>query len=240
MKPEFQRIVSLVPCLTHTLLSLRGEEQLVGVTRYCPTGHDGEIVGGIHDLDFDHIERLSPDLILVDAEENGMANILKLAENHEVLAVTAETMFESMDTVSKFSKLTGRPDLGETLSGKYKLLAKPVPSHSTAAVVVWPDPLRCASADTYCGSLLEHLGVTTVVPGPGYPEMSLEKLQTLGPDLLLLPSEPFDFTPKHQQQFSKLLSNTGSKVLRVDGKALFWYGSYMLDALESLPRTLRQ
>lgn len=240
MNGSLSRIVSLVPCLTHTLLAMGGRGQLKGVTRYCPTGHEAAVVGGIHDLDFQLIAQLEPDLVLVDAEENGMGNVLELAERFEVLAVSAGTVLESLDTVAKFSRLTGRTDLGDEFRRCFERFSTAAQVDARSATLVWLDPLRCAGSDTYCGALLEHIGVATVFEGPGYPDIDQERLLNLAPDLLLLPSEPFKFDETHICRFEALLEGSGTTVLPVDGKALFWYGAYMLEALATLPRVLRR
>ena len=68
------RIVSLVPSLTETLVTLGARGRLVGVTDYCihPAEAIRDIprVGGTKNPSITRILELSPDLVIANAEEN--------------------------------------------------------------------------------------------------------------------------------------------------------------------------
>jgi ABC-type hemin transport system substrate-binding protein len=77
--------------------------------------------------------------------------------------------------------------------------------------------------ETYGSSLLEALGHGNVVgPGERYPVTTLEELVRLEPEIVLLPSEPYVFGPRHQAEVAAAL--TGADVRLVDGRDLFWWG----------------
>ena len=61
-----------------------------------------------------------------------------------------------------------------------------------------------------------------------YPEVSIEELQTLNLELLLLSSEPYPFKEKHINEMQALLPNT--KIVLADGELFSWYGSRLLKA----------
>jgi len=79
-----ERIVSLVPSVTASLLDMGLGERLVGVTDYCayPTAWAERIqkVGGPKSLDEEKIRGLEPDLIIANREENDRQFVERLLE----------------------------------------------------------------------------------------------------------------------------------------------------------------
>jgi iron complex transport system substrate-binding protein len=69
-----RRVVSLVPSLTESMFDLGFGETLVGVTEYCthPANELGSVarIGGPKNPNISEIERLKPDLVLANQEEN--------------------------------------------------------------------------------------------------------------------------------------------------------------------------
>jgi len=67
-----QRIVSLVPSDTHSLIALGAADRLVGRTRYCesPEVAHVPVVGGTKDVDVDAVIALSPQFVIANQEEN--------------------------------------------------------------------------------------------------------------------------------------------------------------------------
>src|SRR5262249_15779443 len=79
-----QRIVSLVPSDTYSLLRLGVRDGLIGRTRFCVAPGDEvegiELVGGTKDPDVDRIVELRPDLVVANQEENARPSITQLEE----------------------------------------------------------------------------------------------------------------------------------------------------------------
>src|SRR4030065_147754 len=69
-----QRVVSLVPSMTASLIDLGASSALVGVTDYCPLppGPEGTVsrVGGTKSPRVDEVVALRPDLVIANQEEN--------------------------------------------------------------------------------------------------------------------------------------------------------------------------
>ena len=83
--------------------------------------------------------------------------------------------------------------------------------------------------NTFIHAILELLGLENVMKGiDRYPEISEGTLMDLAPELILLPSEPFPFKPKHVEAFQKLCPDAVIKL--VDGELFSWYGSRLLQA----------
>ena len=80
------------------------------------------------------------------------------------------------------------------------------------------------AADTYGASLLAHVGIANVFADATkrYPEVALEAVAARNPDVVLLPSEPYAFGPRHVLELAESLP--GVPATLVDGRDLFWWG----------------
>ena len=56
-----------------------------------------------------------------------------------------------------------------------------------------------------------------------YPEVSLEEVAARAPNLIVLPSEPYEFGPEHAREIEREVD--GVPIAFVDGRDLFWWGS---------------
>ena len=104
---------------------------------------------------------------------------------------------------------------------------------STRALVpIWRRPWMALGAPTYGASLLAALGVAVVPDDAGpYPEVELDDASP--PDVVLVPSEPYDFKDAHLVELSQV-----APTVRVDGQDLFWWGARTAAAIERLRATL--
>jgi ABC-type Fe3+-hydroxamate transport system substrate-binding protein len=111
-------------------------------------------------------------------------------------------------------------------------LARPV------FVPVWRRPWMSLAADTFGSSLLDLLGWDNVFAGAAsrYPEVTLEDAAALGPEVVLLPSEPYEFKKRHVAEVTGAIP--GARVLLVDGHDLFWWGIRTPGAVERLAAAL--
>ena len=93
-----------------------------------------------------------------------------------------------------------------------------------AFVAVWRRPWMSLASDTYGSSLLDVLGVSNVFADSleRYPEVTLAEVAARAPNLILLPSEPYEFGPEHAREVEREV--TGVPIVFVDGRDLFWWG----------------
>ena len=107
-----------------------------------------------------------------------------------------------------------------------------------AFVAVWRRPWMSLAADTYGASLLALLGVGNVFGDAGerYPEVELEDVAARAPGVILLPSEPYAFEPRHADEIARAVP--GVPVVLVDGRDLFWWGIRTPEAAARLARAL--
>lgn len=225
------RIISLVPSSTETLLALGAD--VVACTKYCEQPALKHI-GGTKNPDIEAIISLSPDVVVVDREENRREDAEALRSAGIELFVTEITsVAQALSVVGQLARLAGVEH--EQLEAAPAMPPKVI---GTAFVPIWRRPWMSISAATYGGSLLGSLGlelITAASPVP-YPEIELGELAALAPDVILVPSEPYEFSGEHLLELGGAAPE--SRLVRVDGQDLFWWGSRTRGAIERLRAAL--
>jgi ABC-type Fe3+-hydroxamate transport system substrate-binding protein len=209
------RVVSLVPSVTETLSAW--EVEPIACTRFCERP-DLPHVGGTKDPDITAIVALEPDLVVVDEEENRREDADALRDaGVEVFATAVRSI---ADVGPQLRALAGR--LGVDASGTLPD-SDPVPPatmRARAFVPIWRRPWIALGRDTYGSTLLASIGFGNVIDGDDrYPEVELDALRALAPDVVLAPSEPYPFRARHLDELS-----TVAPAHLVDGQDLFWWG----------------
>lgn len=73
-----------------------------------------------------------------------------------------------------------------------------------------------------------------------YPRLSLAEIIQADPQVVLLPSEPFAFSPTHLAEMYELLQETSAgqsgRMYLVDGSLITWHGTRVGKALQELPQ----
>ncbi|MFN7959000.1 MAG: endonuclease III [Holophagaceae bacterium] len=221
-----QRILSLVPSVTELLVQWGLAARLVGRTRYCvePRWIRNSVpaVGGTKDPDLDRIRDLAPDLVILERDENPkeVAEALT-ALGIPWLALEIRSVKACAAALRELGARLGRAEAAEprarALEASLKGRRRPGPR---TLALIWKEPWMSAGPDTYLGDLLRQGGLRPIGPDR-YPVLSEEDLQDLAPELILLPSEPYRFTRRHQADLQKRFP--AAEVRLVDGRALTWY-----------------
>jgi len=75
-----------------------------------------------------------------------------------------------------------------------------------------------------------------------YPRVSLAEIVAASPDVILLPSEPYEYTVQHTRQFVHWFADTPAgrarRVVWLDGTLLMWPGTRLGKALAEIPALL--
>lgn len=224
------RVLSLVPSVTETLLSWGVEP--VACTRFCeqPTLRH---VGGTKDPDVAAVVELAPDLVVMCDEENRVADAVALAGAGLIVhSCSPRSVHDVAGALVDLASAVGVRPATPVRGGPVPGLA---PLGLRAFVPIWRRPWMSMAADTYGSSLLEAIGVANVCAGSPdrYPEVDLDSVRALHPDVVLAPSEPYAFRPPHLAELATI-----APVVEVEGQDLFWWGSRTPAAIHRLHRQL--
>jgi ABC-type Fe3+-hydroxamate transport system substrate-binding protein len=258
-----QRIVSLVPSDTHSVIALGLRERLVGRTSYCdvPEVHDVAIVGGTKDVDVGAVLALEPEVVIANQEENTRAALEALAQRVPVLVSLPRRVDQGIAHLARLARLFGVQDAepARSLVRRGYALRGATAVGPRAFVPIWMDPLMTLNADTFGSDVLARVGIgnafgdrlrlyplaadlgkTAPQDAAGrdvrYPRVTLDEVRARKPDLVVLPDEPHPFSTLDEAVLRDGLP--GVPIVRVIGKDLFWYGAWTIDALDRLAAQL--
>jgi ABC-type hemin transport system substrate-binding protein len=245
-----QRIVSLVPSLTETLFALGVGERVVGRTRYCaqPPRLVGKVpkIGGTKKIDVRRVLELEPDLVVAVMEENSKEDVRALAEaGVPVFLGAPETVDGAVRMLRELAARVEAPLVRSVLAPIERVLDKlRAPRSSTRKIFVpiWKSPYMGVGSDTYVHDVLKISGGENVCGGATrYPVVTLEEIESLQPEVVLLPDEPYPFSSEDLPEFYALdiPAAKDDRIYLVDGKLLTWYGPRMASSLTQISALLR-
>jgi ABC-type Fe3+-hydroxamate transport system substrate-binding protein len=246
------RIVSLIPSTTELLCRLGLADALVGITVYCrePADllRDKTRIGGEKDPDLERIRALEPDLVIANVEENVREHIDTLRGWGIPVHVTyPRTVAGAIAMIRELGEVTGAAARARVLADELEaLLARPRESARGGIPVrvfyaIWRGPYMTVGADTYIHDMLTVCGATNVFGDAAerYPTVTLDEMAARGPEVILLPDEPFRFRRVHLDDFApyrEVPAVRDGRIHLVDGKPFSWHGHRIAEALRTLPR----
>lgn len=236
------RVVSLVPSLTELVWTLR-PGALVGRTKFCdaPAEMAGvvPVVGGTKDPEVGAIVALEPDLVVANREENRREDVEALrARGVRVLVTEIDSVEEAFGAIRELGRELEAVEGAEAVVREaQEALAEDSGGPAVRVFVpIWRRPLLGLGSGTYGSSLIEACGAVNVLAGrPRYPEVSLDEVARLRPDVVFLPDEPYRFTEEHAMEFARV-----GPVRVVDGRLLWWYGPRMASSIRALKALFRE
>lgn len=242
------RIVSLVPSLTEALFAFGLAERVAGVTRYCVEPAEARRkprVGGTKNVDVSKLSALEPDLVLANVEENTREDVEALISAGLPVFVTyPRTVAGAIAELRELAEMTGATeDAGPIVSEAEKALKRAEAANRKRRALrtfcpIWRNPWMTIGPDTYMHNFLRVCGAENVYGGSAerYPTIELAGVPELGPEVALLPDEPYRFGRKHVPEVIGALGDL--RIYLVDGKSLCWYGPRIGPALAELQRLL--
>lgn len=238
-----KRIISLVPSQTELLFDLGLDQEVIGLTKFCIHPEKQfkakTKIGGTKKLNIELIRSLNPDLIIGNKEENERLQVEELMKEFPVWMSDIYTLDDALKTIGQIGELVNRePEAGylkHLIDAGFRdlqVLALQNGIHKRIAYLIWKDPYMLAGRNTFINDLLTRNGLHNVLEQERYPEISLNELASLKPELVLLSSEPYPFREKHVEEIGSAV--TGAKVMLVDGEMFSWYGSRLVKAIQYL------
>ena len=240
MAPE--RIVSLVPSLTETLFALGIGERVVGRTRYCtqPPRAVGRVakIGGTKKVDVGRVLGLEPDLIVAVKEENSREDVEALAgAGIPVFIGAPQTVDGAVRMLRDLAERVEAPLAEDVLVPVERVVGRLRTWRGVLRKVfvpIWKGPYMGVGSDTYVHDVLRVSGGENVCGGATrYPVVTLEEIEALQPEVILLPDEPYPFSAEDLPGFYALdvPAAKEDRIHLVDGKLLTWYGPRMAGSL---------
>lgn len=238
-----ERIISLVPSQTELLCFLGLADRIVGRTKFCI--HPKDIVkhipkiGGTKNPRIKDIIALKPDLVIGNLEENDKDSIRQLEKEVPVWMSDIRSVESAIEMISLIGEVTGTEIKAKSLTSqieheliRLKIATKDLPL-KTCLYLIWKNPYMGAANDTYVNDLIKICGFRNILDQKSrYPELELQELVNLAPDIVFLSSEPYPFKEKDVQELEDQLP--GKLIRLVDGEMFSWYGNRMLKAISYL------
>ena len=228
------RIISLVPSQTELLFDLGLTHEVTGITKFCihPPGwfHTKTRVGGTKELKMNIIHQLQPDLIIANKEENVKEQIEYLENYFPVWISNVNNLNDAYEMIQQVGMITNKEEAAHEMIVQINKNFAPLQTTEhklKTAYLIWQQPYMTIGGDTFINAMLETAGFKNIFANEKrYPEVSIEQLRTMNPELLLLSSEPFPFKQNHIDELQ--LQLPGTKIILADGEMFSWYGSRLL------------
>jgi len=244
-----RRIVSLVPSLTEALFALGLGERVVGVTEWCVHPAEGVAplpkIGGTKNPDIGAVLALRPELVIANREENRRRDVERLeAAGIRVWVTSPRTVRDGVELLGALADLGATEDRRRAVVDPARgalVRAEQGRFEQRVRVVcpIWRDPWMVVGDDTYAHDLITLCGGENVFAGVSrrrYPLVKLAEIEAAGPELILLPDEPYAFGQRDAQELGALdipAADTGH-IHMIDGTLVSWYGPRILQAIETL------
>lgn len=232
-----QRIISLCPSITETLIDLGLEDRVVGRTHFCihPKEQVKNIraVGGTKKIKYERVDDLQPDLIISEKEENTQEMVDELAQKYPVYVTDVTDLSSSLRMIRDLGIISGAATKAEGLAEQVRqafAAIRPNAKSQSVLYFIWRKPFMLAGTNTFIHSILDLLGFNNMATSLSgrYPEIKPEQMKELNPEVVLLSSEPYPFEDKHLQEIKDILPE--AQIHLVDGEMFTWYGSHMLQS----------
>lgn len=232
------RIVSLVPSITELLYHLELNDAVVGITKFCVRPQDWFAtktrIGGTKQIHIEKIRALAPTLVIANKEENVKEQVEALTAFTKVLVTDVSNLSDAMVMIHQIGLATQSSKKATDLIQQIKtgfLQSQSLFNHQTRSCLylIWQDPFMTVGGDTFINDMLKQAGLINVFANhQRYPEITIEQIQSIAPNIILLSSEPFPFKQKHIDQLKTVFPDT--RICLADGEIFSWYGSRLLEA----------
>ena len=249
-----QRVVSLSPSITEILFAIGLGDKVVGVTEHCDYPEAARAkpkVGGYFTTSLEDILDKDPDLILTDGYDPVMQQIEGLGIPMLVLQPEdIDGIFKDIDLVGKvMNKEEEAARLVDSLQQRLDKVAETKASATSSPTVFYEidatDPTKpwTAGPGSFADILISLAGGSNIVTESGsWLQLSLEKLLSANPDIIILGDYPY-VTPKQVEERSGVWQdltavNLGKVYAVSDPSLTSRPGPRIIDGLEEIARMI--
>ena len=232
-----ERIISLVPSQTELLYALGVGDKVVGQTVFCIHPEEGfkttTKVGGTKKVKYDVIAELKPDLIICNKEENTKEIVETLAKSYPVWVSDIYNLKDNSEMILKIGNLVDQfpkaLEIVKEIEKNFSYLM--FEQKKQCLYLIWKDPYIAVASNTFIHEMLGYAGFENCLSHKKrYPEIDIETMKGLDPEVVLLSSEPYPFAEKHMAELQLIYPKADIKL--VDGEMFSWYGSRIAHAPE--------
>ena len=239
-----KRIISIVPSQSELLWDLGLRNELIGITKFCV--HPNDLfktvtkIGGTKTLHLDKIKAMKPDIIIGNKEENEQSQILELQKEDKVWMSDIYNLNDSLNMIEQLGALVNRVEeatiIKKNIQSSFLSLKQ---LNKTVLYFIWREPYMAAGKGTFIGDILQRMGLKNCIEDENgrYPNLTLESIKALKPELVFLSSEPYPFKEKHIIELQNALPK--SKIILVDGELFSWYGSRLQKSVVYFNRLIK-
>lgn len=197
-----QRLISLSPSITGTLVFLGLEDRLVGITDWCEmpdTDPQPLRVGGHVDPVIEAVYSLRPDLVIIEMANGGPADDLERLRLN-VLRIDHRTLEGILSSVVTIADACGIRQHADSLLTRLRERQERASIHSSGSpppgVLIFVgrniatghiQEMFAAGSESFLGQLVSEAGGRNLAPGNaiGYPVLSREAVLRLDPEVIL-------------------------------------------------------
>jgi iron complex transport system substrate-binding protein len=206
-----ERVISLVPALTEITFALGAGERLVGVSDYCEypaEAREKPRVGALISIDYEHLLRLRPEVILIRPEQRDFARRLGELGIGSV-SLELQSIEDIRKAIERLGQLYGLPERAEELVASIDAQLEAVAEQSAR---IFGDPDRpdderwrprvlfivgrnpgtlqqmyAAGSGSFVGELIEAAGGRNALGETSlpWPVISKESILALDPDIII-------------------------------------------------------
>jgi ABC-type hemin transport system substrate-binding protein len=244
-----KRIVSLVPSVTESLFCLGLGERIVGITDWCvhPSDRVSGLprIGGTKNPLVRQILELEPDLVIANREENRKQTVVALrTAGIDVWVTFPQTVQAGAALLRELAELGASAEAVESVVRPVEEAVRAAEEQRPARGLpifcpIWKNPWMAVGGETYASSLLELCGGANVFADCGdrrYPIVELEQIVAAAPQVILLPSEPYDFGRRDVLELAALAvpAARNGRIHLIDGTLVSWYGPRIEPAIATI------
>jgi len=187
---ESDRIVSMSPGITQTLVDLGLEEKIVGRSPFC-NGIDQSVpvIGDYYDVDFERLLSLKPTVVLVQATQAPKNTHLKELADSGFFRLH----FWPLDSIDDIKQVYNKAsDIFSDSPKKFEMSVSEVPLAERVLIVTQGTDVSaglCFGLNTYLDDVIKSMGLENALEREGWTMLSLEDVVNLKPNRILVVSD---------------------------------------------------